>query len=231
MPVPRRALAVCPAALAAAAAIAAPASAATLTVPPCVVDYGAGANLENLAIAGTGFTPGGSVGIEYASAAKPTPLFATSATADPAGNIAAKTNPLGFNSFDTTDQTFGLLATDRTNPAITAATQLRQVRFGFDAKPSTGKPSRKVLYTARGFAPGAPIYAHFRFHGKTQRNIKIGVAAAPCGTASLRMRLLPTKSRFGAWTVYMDQVKSYSPKTAQTGLSAKGTLNITRTFG
>jgi hypothetical protein len=229
MHVPRRSLAAYPAALAAAAAIAAPASAATLTVPPCVVEYGA-PGLLNLVIAGTGFTPGAFVAIESATAANPAPRSVTSSTADPAGNFITKTGALSFNKFDTTDQTYNVIATDRMNPAITATTTLRQVRFGFDAKPDTGRPSRKVLYTARGFAPGQPVYAHFRFGGKTRRNVRIGVAAAPCGTVSRRMRLLPTKTRFGTWTVYMDQAKVYSPKTPTTGLSAKGRLVISRTF-
>jgi hypothetical protein len=226
-----RALAVCPAALAAAAAIAAPASAATLTVPPCVVEYGIPSFL-NLTIAGAGFTPGGPVAIESTTASKPTPAALTSATADAAGNFVTKTPPLGFDRFDTTDQTYNLLAIDRTNPAITAAATLPQVRFGFDAKPDTGLPSRTVRYTARGFLPGKPVYAHFRFRGKTRRNVLIGVPAAPCGVVSRRMRLLPTKTRFGTWTVYMDHVKTYSPKTAKASplLSAKGRLVIRRTL-
>lgn len=230
MPVSRRALGSLPAALAAAAALAAPADAATLTVPPCVVDYRV-PDLLNFGLAGSGFTPGAVVGIESTTAASPTPGTVTSTTADAAGNFTVKQGPLSFDRFDTSDQTYNLIATDRTNPANTATATLRQVRFGFTAKPDTGKPSRKVLYTARGFAPGQPIYAHFRFGGKTRRNVKIGVAAAPCGIASRRMRLLPTRSRFGTWTVYMDQVKVYSPQTAKTGLSAKGSLVISRTFG
>lgn len=231
MPVPRRALAVCPAAFAAAAAIAAPANAATLTVPPCVVEYGVPGFL-NLVIAGTGFTPGGAVEIGSTTATKPTPAALTSATADAAGNITAKSVPLGFDRFDTTDQTFNVLAIDRTNPTITAVAPLPQVRFGFGASPDTGLPSRPVRYTARGFLPGKPVYAHFRYRGKTRRNVLIGVPAAPCGVVSKRMRLLPTKTRFGTWTVYMDHVKTYSTKTARANplLSAKGRLVIRRTF-
>jgi hypothetical protein len=228
MHVPRRALAAV-AALAAAAANAAPASAATLTVPPCIVEYGS-PGLLNLGIAGTGFTPGGFVAIESMTAANPAPQPVTSSTADPAGNFITKTGALGFNKFDTTDQTYTVIATDRMNPAITATTTLRQVRFGFDAKPDSGQPGRRVLYTARGFAPGQPVYGHFRFGGKTRRNIKIGIAAAPCGTVSRRMRLLPTKLRFGTWSVYMDQARVFSPRTSSTGLSAKGRLVISRTF-
>jgi hypothetical protein len=231
MSAPRRGLAVLAAGFAAAAAAPAPAHAATLTVPPCVADYGP-IGLLNLPIVGTGFTPGGLVAIESATATDPVRGGVTSVIADAAGNVATKTGTLGFGSLDTTDQTYNLVATDRTRPAITASALLRQVRFGFGAKPDTGKPTRTVRYTARGFFPGKPVYAHFRFAGKTRRNVKIGVPAAPCGIVSRRMRLLPTKTRFGTWTVYMDHVRSYSPQTAKTNplLSAKGRLVISRRF-
>jgi hypothetical protein len=198
-------------------------------VPPCVVEYGV-SSLLNLAIVGTGFTPGGGVAIDSTTASNPTPGGVTSAIADATGAFTTKTVPEGFDRFDTTDQTYNVIATDRTNPAISATTPLRQVRFGFDAKPNRGRPSRKVVYTARGFAPGKPVYAHFRFAGQTRRTIKIGVADVPCGTAALRMRLLPTKTRYGTWTIYMDQAKLYNPRTARTGLSAKGSLDISKTF-
>jgi hypothetical protein len=41
------------------------------------------------------------------------------------------------------------------------------------------------------------------------------------------MRLLPTKTRFGTWTVFMDQLPKYTKKTV---LQAKGTLFIRRTL-
>ena len=229
MPVSHRALATVPAILAATVALTTPAHAATLQVPPCVVDYGV-SDVLNLAIAGFGFTPGAVVGIESTTAGNPEPRTVTGTNADAGGNFTLKQGPLSFNSYNTTEQSYDLVATDRANPANTATATLRQVRFGFDAKPDTGKPDRKVIYTARGFAPGQPVYAHFRFGGKTRRNVKIGTAVAPCGSASKRMRLLPTTSRFGTWTIYVDQVKVFSPKTARTGLSAKGSLVIRRVF-
>lgn len=226
MPLPRRTLAVV--ALASAAAVAAPANAAVLAVPPCVVDYGP-IGLMNLPIGGTGFTPGGSVAIESATVSSPLRGGVTSATADAAGNVYTRTATLGFSG-ETSDQTYVLIATDRTDPAITASTVLRQVRFGFGARPDTGRPTRKVRYIARGFLPGKTVYAHFRFGGKTRRNVTVGVPRAPCGIVSKRMRLLPTKTRFGTWTVYMDHVPTYSSRTAKTNplLSAKGRLVISR---
>ena len=227
--VPRRLVAAaCAAAIAATAGLTAQASAATIsTTIPCVANLGFGGALT-LPIAGSGFTPNGSVTIRTATPADPTPRDLTSIRADGAGNIATtRVDPPTLRSATTVKQAFTLLALDAANPANSATTSFTQVRFGFDAKPSTGRPTRRVTYTARGYLPGRPVFAHFRFKGITRRDVRIGVASSPCGIVSKRMRLLPTKTRFGTWTVYMDQVPKYSKKTV---LQAKGTLFIRRTL-
>lgn len=227
---PRRLLAAsCAAAIAGATGLTAQAGAATIsTTIPCVANLGFGGALT-LPLAGTGFTPNGSVTIRSSSPSAPTVKDLTVVRADGAGNVAnTRIDPPVLRSPSTVQQAFSLIATDNANPAIRAVTTFRQVRFGFDANPSTGRPTRTVRYTARGFLPGKPIYAHFRFGGITRRDVKLGVASSPCGTVVRRMHLLPTKTRFGTWTIYMDQVATYSKKTV---LQAKGTLSIQRTLG
>jgi hypothetical protein len=194
---------------------------------PCVANLGLGGAMT-LPLTGSGFSPNGVVALQTSTSSRPTPKDLTSVSADPGGNIATRVDPPAFSSRSTVEQTFRLIAIEAANPANTATATFRQVRFGFDARPSTGRPARRVAYTARGFLPGRPVYAHFRFRGKTRRNIKIGVARAPCGIASKKMRLLPTKTRFGTWTVYMDQAPTYSNSTL---LQAKGSLVIQRTLG
>jgi hypothetical protein len=227
---PRRFLAAsCAAAIAGAAGLATQASAATIsTTIPCVANLGFSGALT-LPLAGTGFTPNAAVTIRTSSPSDPTVKELTVVRTDGAGNVSTpRIDPPALHSLTTVQQAFTLLATDNTNPAIRAITTFRQVRFGFDANPSTGRPTRKVKYTARGFLPGKPVYAHFRFGGITRRDVNLGVASSPCGTVVKRMRLLPTKTRFGTWTIYMDQVAKYSKKTV---LQAKGTLAIQRTAG
>ena len=227
--VQRRSLAAtCAAALATAAGIAADADASTIaSTIPCVANLGFGGALT-LPLAGSGFTPNGSVTVRTATKADPTPRDLTTLRADGLGNIPlTRVDPPVLHSADTTKQAFTLLATDTANPANSATTTFTQVRFGFDARPSTGRPTRRVTYTARGYLPGRPVYAHFRFKGVTRRDVRIGVARSPCGIVSRRMRLLPTKTRFGTWTIFMDQVPTYSKKSV---LQAKGTLFIRRTL-
>jgi hypothetical protein len=224
---PRRTLA---AAFSAAAtlAVAAPAHAATVATLPCIPVVSTLSSDPNMPITGTGFTPGALVTIRYASTQSPTPTYLTSTTADPAGNISvAAVAPL-FAKFDTQLQTFGISATDGVNPAITAGAVYKQVRVGYTTNPSTGKPTRSANHTVRGFPVGVNVYLHFRFQGKTKRNVKVGKTTGPCGIASKRMRLLPTRSHPGTWTVYVDQSAQFH-KTTRPQL--KYSFVIRRTFG
>ena len=85
-----------------------------------------------------------------------------------------------------------------------------------------------MRYTARGFVPGRPVYAHFRFAGRTRADVRLGVARAPCGIVSRRMRQLPAKARIGRWTVAMDHVRVFR---RDTPLQARGNLHISRQGG
>jgi hypothetical protein len=216
------------AALAAAAgdAGAANAAPAIATKIPCVANLGIGGALT-VPVVGSGFSPNGDVALSTTSASSATPKNLANVRADANGNIASRVDPPAFRSHSTMEQSFNLIASEVANPANTAMSTFREVRFGFDASPSTGRPARRVTYTARGFLPGKPVYAHFRFRGKTRRDVNVGVAGEPCGIASKKMRLLPTKTRFGRWTIYMDQAPTYSKSTL---LQAKGSLVIQRTL-
>jgi len=137
--------------------------------------------------------------------------------------VVGRVEPPALRSQRTMQQTFALVALETTNPVNTATSTFRQVRFGFDVVPASGRPDRPVRYTARGFVPGRAVYAHFRHGGVTRRSVRLGVARSPCGIVSRRMALLPTKSRFGTWLVYMDQSRRFSRRTL---LQARGSLVI-----
>jgi hypothetical protein len=229
MLVSRRFLAASSAAAIAAAAGDAGAANAAPTIAtkiPCVANLGIGGALT-VPVVGSGFSPNGDVALSTTSASSATPKNLANVRADANGNIASRVDPPAFGSHSTMQQSFNLIASEVANPANTAMSTFREVRFGFDASPSTGRPARRVTYTARGFLPGKPVYAHFRFRGRTRRDVKVGVAGEPCGIASKKMRLLPTKTRFGRWTIYMDQAPTYSKSTL---LQAKGSLVIQRTL-
>ncbi|MEA2186099.1 MAG: hypothetical protein QOK16_1110 [Solirubrobacteraceae bacterium] len=206
-------------------AMAAPGQAATVATTPCV-PYVSG--IKNMPLAVSGFTPGSLVTIKSAPKGSMTPEYLASGTADPAGNFATTVYPPSFNPFSRNLQTFGLFATDNVNPALVAAAVYQQVKPGYTTNPSTGKPTRSAIHTVRGFPTGKNTYLHFRFQGATKRNVKLGKTKGACGIVSKRLPLLPTRSRPGTWTVYVDQAASYSRSTQP---QLKYSFVITRTFG
>jgi len=205
--------------------IAAPAGAATVATSPCV-RTAPGVSVQQ-PISGSGFVPGSQVTLKAAPAGSTSPLTLTSVTADAAGNFVTAASPPSFNPFSRKLQTFNLGAFDPAG-ALLAATKFEKVEVGYTTNPSSGSPTRSALHTVRGFPAGRNIYLHFRFQGQTKRNVKVGRAAAPCGVASKRMALLPTRSRPGRWTVYVDQKSTYSKNTSP---QLKGSFTIRRTFG
>jgi hypothetical protein len=178
-------------------------------------------------ITAMGFTPGSLVTVKAAPKGTPTPLYIASGTADATGTFSTVTYPPSFNPFSRTLQTFGLVATDNINPALIAYAIYQQVRPGYDFNPSSGRPTRIVTHTARGFTPGKNTWLHVRFGGRTIRNVKLGRASAPCGVVSRRLPLLPARSRRGNWTLYVDQKKTFS---ASTRPQARSGIRITAVF-
>lgn len=181
------------------------AEAATLTTNACVRTYrGAG----QVAIAGAGFTPGALVTIRSSP-----PGVVASVMADPASNFSMMVRAPKFNPFARQLQRFTLTASDGVDPALIARTAYKQVRVAYTTIPATGSATRAATHTVRGLLPGRTTYLHFRLGGKTRRNVALGKANSPCGIASRRMALLPTRSRPGLWSVYADQVPVYSKTT------------------
>lgn len=222
MPAVRRALAALPVALLAMAVQSA--QAAEVRTLPCI-PYVAGQ--QTMPVAASGFTPNGLVTLYTSTANRPAPRILTAARLDalggflsvPAGQAAAGVTPHQlpppFAPRNRNLQTFTLLAEDRSDPAapILASSTFQVVRFGMTRSPSPKRPRQTVTYTARGFLPGRPVYAHFRFRGATRRTVGLGIAQGPCGITSRRMRALPTKVRYGTWRAYIDQSKRFSVKT------------------
>lgn len=227
MTVSRRALAVLPLGALAAVAVASPAGAAAVRTEPCV-RYVAGQ--QTMTIIGADFTPNGFVTLSSISKTKPAPSTFASSPVQPTGIFLQSAQPPTFSSSKRNLESFTLLASDTTNPAapLLASFPFQVVRFGLTTKPLPKRPTTKVTYTARGFTTGKPVYIHFRFGGVTRRTVSLGTAKGACGIASRRMRALPTKARYGQWTSYTNQSKTFK---ASTRPAWKDSFTIFRTSG
>jgi len=106
-------------------------------------------------------------------------------------------------------------ATEDANPANTATATSRIAPLAFATDKGVKSPKSKRSWYFSGWTVGQPIYAHFRFKGRTKGNYKFGLATGPCGEYKRRAPGIAIKGRVpaGSWTVYVDQAPTYSPST------------------
>jgi hypothetical protein len=213
--------------VAAIAMTASSARAAEVKTFPCV-PYVAGQ--QTMPIQASGFTPGNFVKVYTTTATNPVPRILTSNQLDGLGGFQIATTPPPFTKLNGNLEAFNLIAADETNSAapVVAMFPFEVVRFGMTRSPTPKRPTSRVTYTARGFTPGKPVYAHFRFKGVTRRTVSLGVAKGTCGITSRKMRALPTRVRYGPWRAYIDQSRKFSPATRPQWIDP---FTITRVLG
>jgi hypothetical protein len=175
------------------------AEAATLSVAGGKACYRAG---DALILSGTGYTPGAPVNITLQGRSL------GELTADAAGNI---NSPLHIGNLRGVSRRT-LVASDTTNPAITATTQFLGSALVVNVKPLNGAAGRKLRVRASGFTTGKRLYAHILRKGY-RRNVFIGKLKGACHTLKLRRRVLSGGTPNGVYTVQFDTKKRYSKKT------------------
>jgi hypothetical protein len=186
---------------AAAVALAAPvaAQAATLAVSGSKSCYRAG---DTLTLSGAGYTPNGPVDVTLDG------HEIGQLTADAAGSI---NSPLQIGNLRGV-RTRALVASDATNPALTATASFLGSALVVGVKPHNGTAGRKLRITASGFTTGKRLYAHIR-RRHYRRNVFIGKLKGPCRTLKVRKAVLGGGTPKGVYKVQFDTKKRYSKKT------------------
>jgi hypothetical protein len=175
------------------------AEAATLSVAGGKACYRAG---DSLILSGTGYTPGTPVNITLQGRSL------GELTADASGNI---NSPLQIGNLRGVSRRT-LVASDTTNPAITATTQFLGSALVVRVKPLNGAAGRKLRVSASGFTTGKRLYAHILRKGY-RRNVLIGKLKGACHTLKVRRRVLSAGTPNGVYTVQFDTKKRYAKKT------------------
>lgn len=180
-------------------AAAAQAQAATLALAGSKGCYRLG---DQLAVTGTGFTPGAPVNITLDN------QDLGSLTADAAGNISS---PLTVGTLKGV-RTRTLIATDAANPANVAQAQFLGSALTVTVRPRNGAAGRKLRLNAAGFTTGKRLFAHV-VRKRYKHNVAIGKLKGPCRTLTARRRVLPVGLPAGVYTVQFDTKRRYSAKT------------------
>jgi hypothetical protein len=180
-------------------AMAATAQAATVAIAPVKACYLTG---ESDTLSGTGFTPNGNVAI----AVDGTTVF--SLTADASGAIGTT---LQFGTMKAVSS-HTLTATDAANPALTATVTFTGTTHQVATRHSRGKPGKKVKLRGYGFLFGPKAYMHVNGHG-IHTNTFLARPKAPCGTFSVKKKLVRKGAPIGKYRVQFDAKKKFSKKT------------------
>ncbi len=147
-----------------------------------------------------GFAPGQSVQLRWSVTGNP---IVGSAQADPFGRLFTGVfMPSDFiRSRRVHERTYGLSAFDTNTGAKAGLGRVRFVRVGFDYQ-SRRRPHQITRYGLWGGRAGRKVWLHFYFGGRQRKLVYMGRANKPCGVVHKRLQVLPTRSRYGKWTVY-----------------------------
>lgn len=107
------------------------------------------------------------------------------------------------------------VATDRTNPALTAQVSLLVSATDVGLRPEGGPPHRLLTINARGFFGGTTLYAHVVRTGRRPgraRNLRIGRVKGTCKQVEVRKRLFPRGTAPSKYRVQFDTFRRFKSK-------------------
>jgi uncharacterized membrane protein len=169
-------------------------------------DYPCYADGENVLLAGSGFTPGGSVALSVGG------QQLTTVGADPEGGFTVRVEApialLGVTRLRFT-------ATDRARLSTRASTVVRIAATDVLVTPAGGSPSLPRRIRAWGFIESGAVYAHVKRRGhRRARNIRLGAPRGACGVLDVERRLFRRLARPGVYTLQFDAFRRYIPNLA-----------------
>jgi hypothetical protein len=189
-------------------AFAVPASAsaqATLEVDPVAPCY---REQDTVRLPGSGFTQNGPVVFSRDNQPIGDPIIA-----NPSGQVFAQ---LILPGLVAGQRRLTYVATDSTNPALTAQVSLLVTATDVGLQPDNGPPNRQLTIRARGFfGDSGTLYAHVVRAGKRPgkpRNMTIGQTRGACRTVSARKRLFRRGTPPGRYRVQFDTFRRFEAR-------------------
>jgi hypothetical protein len=107
------------------------------------------------------------------------------------------------------------VATDQTNPTLSAQVSLLVTATDVGLRPEGGAPHRLLTINARGFFGGSTLYAHVVRRGRNPgraRNLRIGRVRGSCKQVEARRRLFSKGTAPGKYRVQFDTFRRFKSK-------------------
>jgi hypothetical protein len=157
---------------------------------------------EPVAIDAGGFTPGATVDVSVDGAVQASPI--ADSNGDLHGQVQAPWVPAG-------ERLFTLQLAERANPVNTLVLQPKVSALSVTIRPARARPSRRVLFSGRGFTEPRPVFAHYVFRGRLRKTVRLAPVVGECGRFAVRARQIPVRHpHTGQWTVDFDQRRRYA---------------------
>jgi hypothetical protein len=189
-------------ALAAPASAAAQATLAVDEVAPCYREQ------STVHLVGGGFTQNGAVVFTRDGTPIGDPILA-----DPSGQLFPQLILPGLVSGQ---KRLTYVATDQTNPGLSAKVSLLVTATDVGLRPAGGAPHRLLTIRARGFFGGSKtLYAHVVHAGRKPgkaRNLRIGRVSGNCKQLEVRKRLFSRGTAPGKYRVQFDTYRRFKSK-------------------
>ncbi len=198
--------------ISAAALLVVPAVASAATVETGRACYAAkGSNGVDVAVTGSGFTPGEDV---FAQVPAPGGLGAVDdTTVAPDGTISVTVENLYPESIEPVVEKKTMQIKGILSGQILAEVPFAVTNLAVKTVPATASYHKVVTYIFAGFRPHKPIFGHFFRAGKLVVTHKFGNSQGPCGTLHAKSKLFPGNGPRGAkYKVQFDDSKKVNPK-------------------
>jgi hypothetical protein len=159
---------------------------------------------EPVAINAGGFTPGATVAVSIDGVTQSSAI--ADANGDLHGQVQAPWLPAG-------ERAFTLQLAEQANPVNTLVATPKVTALSVTTTPARARPSRRVLFSGRGFTEARPVFAHYLFRGRLRRTVRLAPAVGECGTFAVHARQIPLRHpHTGRWTVDFDQRHRYGDR-------------------
>jgi hypothetical protein len=192
------------AAVAAAGVLSAPAAAPAATLEPLKPCYVSAtkAQREQVALAGSGFTPGAVLDVALDGKVVGT------ATADASGALGGQAVRAPFVARGS--RAFRVTVAERDDPSSAVELRARVTALVAELVPAPRLPRQRVRWRGRGFTGTGPLFVHYVRKGRHHRTVRLGRASGPCGAFAVEARQFPFRPGTGRWVVRIDQQRRYA---------------------